>query len=188
MRRKSFCEKKSVAVRPSVYSLDSKRLSHEGLISAASQFCRRIKQQCEGKIGQKNKRNPLKWAYSTVCSRSWEWFLWTSVWERWVFLGLWLSSMLFRSSLGQGPIWADGAGGLPPSNTGARCVFREHHISCEHPSLRKRVLDICLHMHVAVLEFAGEQLPAPEKLLFPLSTACSRWQISTLLATDTISK
>lgn len=112
------------------------------------------------------------------CPCSWEWFLWTSVSKRWVLLGLWLSSMLFRSSLGQGLTRADGAGGLPPS----------HQISCEHPSLRKRELDICLHLHVAVLEFAGEQLPAPEKLLFPLSTTCSRWQISTVLATDTISK
>lgn len=33
--------KKSLATGQSVYSLDSKRLSHEGLISAASQFCRK---------------------------------------------------------------------------------------------------------------------------------------------------
>ena len=57
---------KSLAVRQSVHPLDSKRLSHEGLISAASQFCRKIKQQCEGKIGQKNKK-ALKWACSSVC-------------------------------------------------------------------------------------------------------------------------
>lgn len=68
---------------------------------------------------------------------------------------------------------ADGTGGLPPSNTGARCTFREHSISCEHPSLRKRELDLCLHVRVAVLEVAGEQLSAPHELPFPLSTACS---------------
>lgn len=41
MRIKGFCEKKSLAIGQLVYSLDSKRLSHEGLLSAASQFCRK---------------------------------------------------------------------------------------------------------------------------------------------------
>lgn len=191
MRRKGFCDKESLAVRQSMYSLDSKRLSHEGLISGASQFCR-IKQQCERKIEQENKqtKKALKWAYSTVCSCCWEWFLWASVWERWVFLSLWVFSMLFisyplnshsrssaasawdgnlsagRCCLGVIPQaegwtwwsptsrWTDG---LPPSNMGTRCAFREHNIRCEHPSLRKRELDLRLHTCVAVLEFAGEQ-------------------------------
>lgn len=48
-----------LAVRQPAYSLDSKRLSHEGLISAAPQFCR-IKQQCEGKMEQKNKKKPTE--------------------------------------------------------------------------------------------------------------------------------
>lgn len=48
--------KKSLAIGQLVYSLDSKRLSHEGFISAASQFCREKKnQQCKGKTGQENK-------------------------------------------------------------------------------------------------------------------------------------
>lgn len=100
-KEKAIVKKKAVVVRQlPVYSSDSKRLSHEGLISAASQFCRRIKQQCEGNIRQKAQKTPLKWAYSTVCSCSWEscsWFLWTSVSERWIFLSLWLFSMFFIS-------------------------------------------------------------------------------------------
>lgn len=71
------------------------------------------------------------------------------------------------SSLRQGVTWADGTGGLPPLNVGACSTFREHNISCEHPSHRKRELDLCLHTCVTVLEFAGEQQSVLISCLFP---------------------
>lgn len=78
--------KKSLAIGQLVYSLDSKRLSHEGFISAASQFCREKK--ISNVKGRQDRKTNTRRTYSTVCSCLWEWFLLASVSEKWDFLSL----------------------------------------------------------------------------------------------------
>lgn len=144
----------------------------------------------------RTEKQTLEWAYSTICSCLWEWFLWVSVTQKWDFLSLFFfnafhlplnsHSQLFAAAVWDGNLsegrccapsrgsWADGMGFLPPAREPVACL--------ESTVWAVNTLPLKEIIRPGCVGIGWGQLLALAELPFPLSTGRS------VLATDTISK